>query len=131
MIAIDTNVIVRFLTADDEGQYGRAKAIFAGQQEIFIADTVILECEWVLRYAYEFSPQQINHAFTSLLGLAHVKLSNPARMQQVLSMHLQGLDFADALHLASSAEQAHTFFTFDKKLVRAGDEYAACQVREP
>ena len=53
MIAVDTNIIIRFLTHDDNLQYKKAFSIF-NTQEVFIADTVILETEWVLRYAYEF-----------------------------------------------------------------------------
>ncbi len=44
MIAIDTNIIVRFLTRDDEQQYKKSFAIFK-TKEIFIPDTVILETE--------------------------------------------------------------------------------------
>jgi len=53
MIAIDTNIIIRFLTHDNERQYKKAFSVF-NSQEIFIPDTVILETEWVLRYAYSF-----------------------------------------------------------------------------
>lgn len=44
MIAIDTNIIVRFLTRDDEKQYKKAYTVFQ-QNEIFIPDTVVLETE--------------------------------------------------------------------------------------
>ncbi len=52
MIAVDTNIIIRFLTHDDTKQYKKAFSIFS-TQDVFISDTVILETEWVLRYAYE------------------------------------------------------------------------------
>ena len=47
MVAIDTNIIVRLLTRDDESQYKKVLALFK-KHDIFIADTVILETEWVL-----------------------------------------------------------------------------------
>ena len=50
MIAIDTNVIVRLITRDNEEQYQKSFKIFH-DKNIFIADTVILETEWVLRFA--------------------------------------------------------------------------------
>ena len=56
MIAIDTNIVVRFLTQDDEQQYQKSLKLFQ-EQELFISDTVILETEWVLRFAYEFKPK--------------------------------------------------------------------------
>jgi len=53
MIAIDTNIVVRFLTHDDAVQYKKAYKLF-NEHDVFIADTVILETEWVLRFAYNF-----------------------------------------------------------------------------
>jgi predicted nucleic-acid-binding protein len=44
MIAVDTNIIVRFLTQDDELQFQKSREIFQ-TQDIFITDTVILETE--------------------------------------------------------------------------------------
>ena len=68
MIAVDTNVIVRLLTKDDERQYEISWRLFK-DYEVFISDTVILETEWVLRYAYKFTPSQIHQAFLNLFGL--------------------------------------------------------------
>ena len=50
-IAIDTNILVRFLTHDDEQQYQEAYTLFQSPC-IYLATTVFLETEWVLRYAY-------------------------------------------------------------------------------
>ena len=44
MIAIDTNIIVRIITKDDELQYQQSLVLFKNKN-IFIADTVILETE--------------------------------------------------------------------------------------
>ncbi|WP_225895747.1 PIN domain-containing protein [Dendronalium phyllosphericum] len=51
MVAVDTNIIVRLLTQDDELQYRKSREIFQNKN-IFIPDTVVLETEWVLRFAY-------------------------------------------------------------------------------
>ncbi|MFK5986347.1 MAG: PIN domain-containing protein [Pseudomonadota bacterium] len=76
MISVDTNIIIRFLTHDDNLQYKKAFSIF-NSYEIYIPDTVILETERVLRYAYDFSPEDIYNAFISLFGLKNIHLSNP------------------------------------------------------
>ena len=47
MVAVDTNIVVRLLTQDDELQYQKSLEIFQ-TQDVFIPDTVILETEWVL-----------------------------------------------------------------------------------
>ena len=46
--AIDTNIVVRFLTADDEKQAKAARKVIK-EGDVFVATTVVLEIEWVLR----------------------------------------------------------------------------------
>jgi predicted nucleic-acid-binding protein len=46
VIAIETNVVVRFLVNDDREQARRARALIGGE-EGFVATTVRLETEWV------------------------------------------------------------------------------------
>lgn len=71
MIVVDTNIIVRLLTQDNEEQFQKSLKLFQ-EQEIFILDTVMLETEWVLRFAYRFKPDEICQAFQKLLGLPNV-----------------------------------------------------------
>ena len=126
MIAVDTNIIVRLMTQDDAEQYQKAHHLFASN-EIFIADSVILECEWVLRFAYHFDSVQINTAITKLFGLPNVHLNHPALLAQTLAWHSQGLDFTDAFHLAFS-QHCKTFYSFDKKMFKAAKHIDSCKV---
>ena len=114
MISIDTNVIARFLTRDDEQQYQKAYRIFKDAEEIFITTTVILETEWVLRFSYRFSAEQINQALLGIVNLKNVRVDNKTQIISALQWHQQGMDFADALHLAGSSH-ADKFASFDKK----------------
>lgn len=116
MIAADTNVVVRLLTHDDEDQYQKAYK-FLQRTNVFLPDTVILETEWVLRYAYDFEVDQIAQAIRKLLGLPNVKVAHAARAAQVLDWYEQGLDFADAFHLAAS-EETDGLRTFDTRFVK-------------
>nr|VFJ78794.1 MAG: PIN domain-containing protein [Candidatus Kentron sp. FW] len=68
MIAVDTNVVVRLLTGDDKQQFDKAPRLFE-KQDVFIPDSVILEMEWVPRYAYGFMPDAICDAYDKLFGL--------------------------------------------------------------
>ena len=54
MVAIDTNVLVRLLTADDAAQHRVALKLFSSNEK-YIPDSVVLETEWVLRAAYRLS----------------------------------------------------------------------------
>jgi predicted nucleic-acid-binding protein len=129
VIAVDTNILVRFLTGDDKHQFKKALALFESH-DVFIPDTVILESEWVLRYAYHFSPNAICGAFTNLFGLPNVHVTNPTLIAQAILWHEQGLDFADALHLALS-QQYGQFFTFDGKFIRHAKGLCQCSVLKP
>lgn len=129
MIAVDTNVIVRLLTQDDEQQYQRSLKLFQ-EQNIFIPDTVILETEWVLRFAYHFTPSEICAAFKNLLGLPNVQVTSAGLIAQALHWHEQGLDFADALHLAQS-QHCSVIYTFDSKFVNRGQRLSNCQIQHP
>jgi predicted nucleic acid-binding protein len=84
MIAVDTNIVVRLLTQDDEQQYNKSLKVFQ-EQDIFIPDTVILETEWVLRFAYRFNPAEICQAFRNLFGLPNVQLTNGNAIAQFCS----------------------------------------------
>jgi len=129
MTAVDTNIVVRLLTADDAAQFQKARQIFV-EHELFLPDTVLLETEWVLRFAYAFKPAAVNGALTKLLGLPNVRVSRPEMMARALEWHGQGLDFADALHLAASQEEER-FLTFDAKLVRKAKGRSRCPVETP
>lgn len=129
MIAIDTNILVRFLTCDDKPQFKKVLALFE-KHEVFIPDTVILESEWVLRYAYSFTPDAVCGALTKLFGLPNVQVTNPTLIAQAIQWHEEGLDFADALHLSQS-QQYDQFFTFDSKLIRKAKGRCKCSVLKP
>ena len=129
MIAVDTNIIIRFLTHDDDKQYRKAFSIF-NTQEVFISDTVILETEWVLRYAYHFSVNDINNALLNLFGLKNVHLSNPTLIAQAVEWHKQGIDFSDALHL-TQCQTCEKLYTFDKSFSSKAKNLSDCLVVAP
>lgn len=127
MIAVDTNIIVRLLTGDDQHQMAQAREIFAAA-EIFIPETVILETEWVLRYAYDLSPPTIHDGLLRLFGLPNVVLRDALTISQAFEGYRSGMDFADALHLAQCGHCSE-LFTFDKKFVRSAAGSFQCKVR--
>jgi predicted nucleic-acid-binding protein len=49
MIAIDTNVLLRYLLQDDEAQAKRASAVILGNQPVLITDVVLVETIWTLK----------------------------------------------------------------------------------
>ena len=129
MIAVDTNIIVRLLTHDDETQYKQSLEIFT-KNEIMVLDSVILETEWVLRFAYNFDSTAVSKAFTKLFGLPNIYISNPDIVAQAIKWHSLGMDFADAFQLAQ-CENLNQFFTFDTKFITKSKGLSSCQVLKP
>ena len=129
MIAVDTNVVVRLLTNDDETQYAQSRALFQ-TQSIFLSDTIILETEWVLRFAYGFDPDDIYRSLTQLLGLPNVQVTDANRIVQALQWHMSGLGFADAFHLAC-CQHCSALYTFDKQFLQRAQALTAVPVLDP
>ena len=68
MIGLDTNVLLLCLTLDDPSQVPAARALLAHGHGVFVAKTVVLELEWVLRAAYRSPRTTIHSALGELLG---------------------------------------------------------------
>lgn len=49
MIAVDTNVVLRYLLQDDETQSPKANRLIAGKTKVLITDVVLVESLWVLK----------------------------------------------------------------------------------
>ena len=128
MRAVDTNVVVRYLTGDDAGQAARAKAaIDAG--DVFVSTTVLLESAWVLHSTYDFTEEEVASALRAFAGLPGVKVESPGPTAEALDRVEKGMDFADALHLAAAA-RCEALLPFDRRFVElAGD--TRVRVAEP
>jgi predicted nucleic-acid-binding protein len=116
MLAVDTNVVVRFLANDDPRQSPLTRDLFL-TQSIWIAKTVLLETDWVLRNSYGMDSAAVRFALMRLLTLPLVSVEDEAAVRKALLLGDQGLDFADALHLASRPAGVR-FVTFDRALIR-------------
>ena len=129
MLAIDTNLIVRYLADDHPTQAAAARALIDGEA-VFVATTVLLETEWVLRSVYGFSSTACAAAISRFAGLPTVTLEDPMRTATALAGVLEGLDFAVALHHAA-AEGCEAFVTFDQRLIKAAATTQSPMVRTP
>ncbi len=129
MIAIDTNLLVRLLTKDDPGQAKRAAKVMASD-DVFIPKTVVLETEWVLRHAYGIGKDAISSSFQKMMGLPNVNVEDQQAIYQAISWYGSGLDFADALHLASSII-ADKFATFDNSFIKKAKKITSFDIILP
>lgn len=107
--ALDTNIVIRFLTNDNPEQVAIAQRLF--QQDFIISSSVFMESEWVLRSVYRWNRQRIAMAFRSILDLPAF-ISAPPEMAWVIDRFSEGADFADMIHIGA-AQGASAFATFD------------------
>jgi predicted nucleic-acid-binding protein len=119
MIALDTNVLARFYVddpadAEAASQRPAARRLLCESAQIFVPLTVVLELEWVLRAFYGFDAEDFVRVIRHLLGLPNVSVEEWSRINDALAWHSDGLDFADALHLAASSHCAE-FISFDDR----------------
>jgi predicted nucleic acid-binding protein len=127
VLAVDTNVIVRYLTADHPEQFAKASALIQGE-DVYVCSTVLLETEWVLRRGYRFSRDRISAALTAFAGLPRVTLEDAALAAKALEWMRSGLDFADALHLAKAAG-CEAFVSFDHRFAAVANALSEVKVR--
>lgn len=116
MLAVDTNIVVRLLTGDDPKQTASAKAVFASGP-IWIAKTVLLETDWVLRRLYGYDEVAVRSALDTLFGLNNVHVEDHSSVAAALELAKRGVEFADALHLCSRPDGAR-FISFDQSCVK-------------
>ena len=117
MIALDTNILVRLVVNDDTAQAEIARDLINHPDGIFIAKTVLLEFEWVLRQVYQVDKKTVMTSLERLLGLPNATIEGAAQIAQAMDDFSKGMDFADALHLASMHTEVLTY-TFDKKFAK-------------
>ena len=119
-IALDVNGLARYYVQAEQAdaatsaQCEQARALLESGKPLFVATTVALELEWVLRGFYKLKPKAVASVFTHLLGLPNVQVQGRQALQSACDALNQGFDFADALHHASS-RHCEGFTTFDTK----------------
>jgi predicted nucleic-acid-binding protein len=127
MLAVDTNVVVRYLVGDDAVQSPVARRLI-DQNPIRVLPTVLLETEWVVRSRYAYSRERIHAGLAAFIGLHTVSVEHTERIATALDDYANGMDFADALHMAYSSDCA-AFATFDRKMAAAAKKAGAGKIK--
>ncbi|MCX6603942.1 MAG: type II toxin-antitoxin system VapC family toxin [Acidobacteria bacterium] len=129
MTAVDTNLLVRFLVADDQDQFVAVQAALA-VGPVWIAETVLLDTAWHLRKDHGFDEAMVCDAFKKLLDTTNIVVEDSNAVRDALDLVSQGLQIADAMHLTSRPPGA-TFLSFDKALVRRAQRAGVPLVAHP
>lgn len=102
MHGIDTNVLVRFLTRDDAGQFRRVREFlesrFTQADPVFVSVIVLCETVWVLRSAYRTPRREIAGALDQLLGASGLVIEDRDQAAAAVDEYRRGPgDFSDYL----------------------------------
>jgi predicted nucleic-acid-binding protein len=77
MIAIDTNVLLRYLLQDDAKQAAKANSLVLGTDEVLITDVVLTETIWTLKgKRYGLSKEQIIDVIHALFAESNIKFED-------------------------------------------------------
>jgi predicted nucleic-acid-binding protein len=128
MIAIDTNILARYLLNDPLVQSTVAEKLLHGKEVCTAPVTVFLELVWVLE-SYDCQRAEIVKALRLLFGVENFKPQHIDALAYALRWYEGGMDFGDALHLALSPRESK-LKTFDKGFVKAGARLEAHPVVE-
>jgi predicted nucleic-acid-binding protein len=121
MLGIDTNVLVRFLVRDDEGQYEKARRLIQREvsagEPVFVSLPVLLETQWVLRSRYRLPKADRLAAVSALLDTTDLLFEDePAVEEALFRWKDSAVEFADCLIFAHNRRAGcHATATFDAK----------------
>ncbi|HQN18188.1 MAG TPA: PIN domain-containing protein [Syntrophobacteraceae bacterium] len=128
----DTNVLIRYLTRDDEALYVRAKDFFdtvkEGSARAVILESVIAECIYVLTKIYKVPKRR---AAESLIDILHYKgIANNDQKELIRALTLfseHSIDIVDCLLCVKAAGPNTSPFSFDSDLNKMSDSQQKSQ----
>ncbi len=122
MIAVDTNVLVRFLVEDDPDQTAIAAAMveqaIKTEEPLFVTQIVLCELVWVLSHAYRFRRADILNVLQQLRRGAQSTIERADEVRRAIESYAAGRgDFSDYLIAERAiASGCSTVATFDRAL---------------
>ena len=133
MIAIDTNVLLRYLLQDDEKQAIQASQLILGSEKVLITDVVLIETVWTLKgRRYNLNKDKVIQVIHALFAEPNLVFEDSLAVWAALKDFTNAkpikaggktkqADFPDALVINKAKRHAQrnelnltSVFTFDK-----------------
>lgn len=118
MIAIDTNVLLRYVLQDDKNQSAKTNKLFSGDERLLIADVVLAETIWTLKgKKYKLSKEDLSLVIEQIFKEPNITFEDGQTVWRAYSAFRESkpvkvgtknkdADFADALILEKSKYDA-------------------------
>lgn len=121
MIALDTNILVRYFLSGDDGETGRAARLIeselSAETQGFVSAITLCEIVWVLRNRYRFGKDAV--AAVIRLMLESVQLNLEHDDCAIAALDCGHADIADAIiHFVGAKHGCTGTVTFDRKFAR-------------
>jgi len=114
--AIDTNILIRYITGDDDAQLELAARFIESGEPKLINPIVLVEFSWVLSSVYKLSRETIVETLREIGRCGYFIYKRPKSVRAAIDCYFESYDLADALILHMNAEDGATVtYTFDKK----------------
>lgn len=119
-IFLDTNILLRYLTRDDEQKAQRAFDLLIkveqGEEKVITSSLVIFETVFTLQSFYKVPRTQIRELITSIISLRGLHLAGKNVYYQAFDFYAtRNISFADAYNAAYMlAEQITGIYSWDK-----------------
>ncbi len=120
MRALDSNILLRFITGDDSAQTSVARRFIADElterDPGYVALPVLCEVVWALRRVYKFESKQVVEAVRLLMSAKQILVAEEVAVAAALE---STGDFVDALiHELGRAAGCEETVTFDRHFAR-------------
>ncbi|MDX1637144.1 MAG: type II toxin-antitoxin system VapC family toxin [Balneolaceae bacterium] len=118
MIGLDTNILVRFLTKDDEVQFKAVSELFnSGNSDFLISFPVLVELVWVLEKHYGYSKKTLLFILKELGDTKNIHFPDQnVFVKAIYNFENSSADFSDCLiGVLNKKIAVNTTFTFDKQ----------------
>lgn len=123
-VCVDANVILRLVLADEENLYKKARSLFeraeAGETTIFIDETILAECTWVLTSFYKKGRVEVVETLIRILSFDYVDNSRKDWLTEALTVYkLTNFSYADCWLMIITKRNGYQLETFDRKLKKS------------
>lgn len=116
MIGADTNLVVRFLTKDIDGQAQKVKSLLQKGEILYINETVLIELYWVLTNVYDYPKIKFIQAIDQITNTeGFVFFDEQIINASIADFVNSSAGFNDCLIHQMNKSRGYKTLTFDKK----------------
>jgi len=120
---LDTNIIIRFLTKDNEELFKKSKetlsSIEAGSVKAKLIESVFAEIVFVLDKVYKVEREKIAALLETIISMNGLDQTNTLLYRQALAYYAGSkIDIVDSLLLAYQKNHDYDIFSFDRDVTR-------------